>query len=391
MFVAIAKDGSPIEYRDPKRHLYILSLAYPVMPTIAAALYLSPLGVWATLIPFAFVYVLTPIMDAIVGGDPHNPPEAVVHAMASDPFYGWLVRLAVPILWVSFVVTVILVGTQDLPWWSVVALIVGVGSTSGGGLTIGHELGHKNNRIDRLLAIWSNAVVGYAHFRIEHNQGHHVMVSTPEDPASARMGESIYRFVLREIPGAFVRAWTMEAQRLSRKGQPVFSTRNEILQGWLISFTAAAICIGIFGWMIAPFLLFHHMVGWYALTQANYVEHYGLLRQKRADGRYEPCRPRHSWNTNHRISNLMTFHLQRHSDHHSNPMRPYQALRDLPDVPSLPSGYPGMFVLAAIPPLWFHVMNPKVMDWAQGDLSKVNVLETKRRRLQRKWGLGNEA
>jgi alkane 1-monooxygenase len=122
-----------------------------------------------------------------------------------------------------------------------------------------------------------------------------------------------------------------------------------------------------------PLLLVHHAVAWSQLTFANYVEHYGLKRQKRADGRYEPCQPHHSWNTNHRVSNLLLFHLQRHSDHHANPMRPYQALRNFDELPRLPSGYPGCYWLAAFPPLWFRVMDPKVIAWANGDLSRTNL------------------
>ena len=310
---------------------------------------------------------------------------ALARAMEADPYYAWLVRAAVPMLWISFVSTVALVGSQDLPLWSILALVVGVGSISGNAITIGHELGHKNNKIDQRFAIWANAVVGYAHFRVEHNFGHHVLVSTPEDPASARMGETIYRFALREIPGALKNGWSFEAERLRKKGKAVVSLDNEILLGWMITFGAALILVGAFGWIAAPFIVVHHMFGWYGLTQANYVEHYGLLREKRENGRYEPCRPHHSWNTNHIFSNLMSFHLQRHSDHHSNPMRPYQVLRDFPDLPRLPSGYPGMFVLAAIPLLFFKVMDPKVMEWAGGDIDKVNVLSTKRAKLEQRW------
>lgn len=385
MFAARMKDGTPISYVDPKRYLYLASLIFPAFPAIAVALYFTPLGVWATLLPLLFLYGLIPLVDAIVGHDPHNPPEEVVPAMASDRYYIWLVRSAVPISWLSFVATVWLVGTQELPWWSLIALVLGVGALSGGALTTGHELGHKRSKTDQRFAMWANALVGYGHFRVEHNQGHHVNVATPQDTASARMGESIYRFALRDLPGTLRGGWKLEAKRLARKGKSAFSLNNEILQGWSITLAAAVILIVIFGWLVAPFILLHHMVGLYGLTQANYIEHYGLLRQKRANGHYEPCRPHHSWNTNHRISNLMTFHLQRHSDHHANPIRPYQALRDLPDVPSLPSGYPGMFVLAAIPPLWFRVMNPKVMDWADGDLSKANVAPFARRQLEKRW------
>uniref|UniRef100_UPI00345933BE fatty acid desaturase n=1 Tax=uncultured Bradyrhizobium sp. TaxID=199684 RepID=UPI00345933BE len=128
-----------------------------------------------------------------------------------------------------------------------------------------------------------------------------------------------------------------------------------------------------FLYAVAPFIVAHHFLGWYALTQANYVEHYGLLREKLPNGRYQAVEPRHSWNTNHIVSNLMTLHLQRHSDHHANPMRPYQSLRDFDDIPRLPNGYTGMFGLAAIPPLWFRVMDPKALAWAGGDKSKLNL------------------
>ncbi|HAG46882.1 MAG TPA: alkane 1-monooxygenase, partial [Gammaproteobacteria bacterium] len=67
--------------------------------------------------------------------------------------------------------------------------------------------------------------------------------------------------------------------------------------------------------------------GWWQLTSANYIEHYGLLREKMSDGRYERQQPHHSWNSNHIMSNLILFHLQRHSDHHAHPTRSYQSLR----------------------------------------------------------------
>jgi alkane 1-monooxygenase len=46
----------------------------------------------------------------------------------------------------------------------------------------------------------------YGHFTIEHNRGHHVRVATPEDPASARYGESFWRFLPRTIVGSYISA-----------------------------------------------------------------------------------------------------------------------------------------------------------------------------------------
>jgi alkane 1-monooxygenase len=384
---ALNEKGSEIQYHDGKRWLYLCSLFFPMLPLLSVAAYFTPIGVWATMIPIVFVYVCVPIIDAVLGEDTHNPPEEVVPQLVADRHYKWMVRSAVPIVWMSFIAIFVLIGSQDLPIWSIAALIIGGASISGNCLTVGHELGHKQNKTDRWLALWVNAVVGYAHFRVEHNRGHHIWVSTPEDPASARMGETVYRFALRELPGTFLRGWHDEATRLEKLNKSRFSFGNEILQGFAITATAAFIVCMAFGWQLLPLVLLHHFIGYYMLTQTNYIEHYGLLRQKKANGHYEPCRPRHSWNTNHIVSNLMTFQLQRHSDHHTNPMRPYQALRDFPDLPRMPNGYPGMYLLAAIPPLFFKMMDPKVMAWADGDLSKVNVSPHAKARLERKWGL----
>ena len=372
-FAGTGPDGQAVSYTDGKRYLYFFSLFLPLVPALAVAAYflLGKDPLW-TLVPVLFIFGLVPLVDAIIGEDTNNPPEEVVDQMSSDAYYRILVLATVPLYWISFIATAVLVGTQDLPLWSIIALVVGVGTISGGCMTTGHELGHKHSPLDRIAARLSLAVIGYAHFCIEHNRGHHVWVSTPEDPASSRMGQSIYAFALRELPGAFRRGWEQETLRLSRQKKGPWSLSNEILQGYAVTLVVAVILVSVFGWHLLPFIVAHHFIGWYGLTQANYVEHYGLLRQKRENGRYEPVAPRHSWNTNHIFSNLVTFHLQRHSDHHANPQRPYQSLRDFPDLPRLPSGYPGMFVLAAIPPLWFHVMDPKVMAWAGGDLSKVN-------------------
>jgi alkane 1-monooxygenase len=373
MFKAITADGRAFEYRDSKRYLWLLSFIPPLIPLVSFWIYFETGSALATLIPFLFVYGFIPSADAVMGEDHNNPPAEVVAAMESDPYYLALTRAAVPFMWLSFIATVAFVGTQTLPWWSYVVLLLGVGTIDGGTLLIGHELGHKADRTNRVFAFLANNVVGYAHFRIEHNRGHHTAVATPEDPASARFGESIYRFAARELPGALQRGWRNEAERLKRRGKSFWSIDNEILLGFALTAAVAAALIALFGWKVAPFILAHHFIGWYALTQANYVEHYGLLRAKGADGRYQAVEPRHSWNTNHIVSNLMTFHLQRHSDHHANPMRPYQSLRDFDDLPRLPSGYPGVFALAAVPPLWFRVMNPKALAWAGGDPAKLNV------------------
>jgi alkane 1-monooxygenase len=197
-------------------------------------------------------------------------------------------------------------------------------------------------------------------------------VATPEDTASARYGESIYQFALREIPGGLKRAWRIERNRLARKGLPWYASDNQILHSYVITVLIFGLVTLLLGWWALFFVLLHVPIVWWQLTSANYIEHYGLLRQKDDNGKYERCEPWHSWNSNHLISNLVLFHLQRHSDHHANPARHYQSLRHFPEAPQLPTGYMGMFVLAYIPPLWFKVMNKKIMQMYRNDMRLVN-------------------
>jgi alkane 1-monooxygenase len=212
------------------------SLFLPIVPILSYGVYLLSGGaVAATLIPVLFIFGLVPFLDAVFGEDTNNPPAEVVAAMEADPYYRRLAIATVPLFWLSYLAAVAFVGTQDLPWWSYVALILGVGTINGGAIALGHELGHKQHRVDQMFGSLANNVVGYAHFRIEHNRGHHTWAATPEDPASSRFGESIYRFALRELPGTFVRGWRNEAERLTRRGKRVWSVRNEIVQGFALT------------------------------------------------------------------------------------------------------------------------------------------------------------
>ena len=373
----------PGETIDPKRYLWALAaIILPITGVTIAAYFVfgdfdnasgSGGAVWAVFIPLVYFFAVVPFVDHLLGEDPHNLGDAELQRLEHDAYYAWLLRAMVPIYYLSFFAALAFVGTQNLPLWAMVVFAFGIGNLHGNSITIAHELGHKHNHIDQWAAKLMLAMIGYAHFTLEHNRGHHVWVATPEDHASARMGESVYAFAWRELPGALKRGLAFERDRLARQGKGFWSLSNDILQGYAITLTIAFISIAWLGWQILPFILIHHAFGWYALTQANYVEHYGLKRRKLDNGRYEPCEPHHSWNTNHIFSNLMTFHLQRHSDHHANPQRPYQTLRNFPDLPRLPSGYPGCFALAAIPPLWFRVMDTKVKAWAENDWTRINL------------------
>ncbi|MDX5372159.1 MAG: alkane 1-monooxygenase [Pseudomonadaceae bacterium] len=381
-----------LPYRDRKRPLWLLSLFVPTLGLIGPALYLlvSPSELWLWLSPL-FFYFGIPLLDALIGEDPSNPPESEVPALEADPYYRWITYLLVPVLWASFIAICVFVASQPLSATGLLAMIINTGGGLGFAINLGHEMGHKKSTLERWLAKLALAPACYGHFYIEHNRGHHRDVATPADPASSRMGESIYRFVLREMPGGFRRAWQLERERLARCGKSPWSLDNEVLQPALISLALHGALVAALGWQILPFLLLSAFWGAFQLTSANYLEHYGLLRRKLDNGRYEVCQPYHSWNSNHLFSNWALFHLQRHSDHHAHPTRRYQSLRNFPDLPRLPSGYFGMYLLAYVPPLWFRVMNPRLIAAVQGDATRINFQPDLRERLMRRYGLQEHA
>jgi alkane 1-monooxygenase len=376
-----------VEYRDRKRWWWLLSVVWPLVPFVGIAAHAATGRQLALGIPLLISYGLMPLLDFFIGEDRNNPPEAVVPQLEEDRYYRWLTWATVPLHFVALIGCAWWVGTHDLSWWAVLMFAYVAGTDSGLGINTGHELGHKHTAVEQWLSRLVLAVPVYGHFTVEHVRGHHRAVSTPEDHASARMGESIYRFALRETPGGIHRAWTLEAQRLAHAGRSPWSLHNTMLQSYAVSAVLQLGLIAAFGAVMVPFLLVHNAVAWWQLTSANYVEHYGLLRARLPSGAWESPQPHHSWNTNHLVTNLALFHLQRHSDHHAYPSRRYQSLRHFEQLPQLPSGYFGMFPLSYVPPLWFRVMDPRLvaLPHVQGDLSRVNIDPARRERLQRKY------
>tara|TARA_R110002126_G_C10488881_1_gene503076 strand:- start:5765 stop:6970 length:1206 start_codon:yes stop_codon:yes gene_type:complete len=386
MSIVPREPGSITEYVDKKRYLWMLSVIWPATPIIG--LYLvaqTGWSIWYGLVLFVW-YALVPLFDTMFGEDFNNPPEEAVEALEKDRYYRVLTYITVPMHYATLLVSAWWVSTQNMSLLEIITLAFSLGIVNGLALNTGHELGHKKETFDRWMAKLVLAVVGYGHFFIEHNKGHHRDVATPEDPATARMGENIYKFSTREIPGAFRRAWSLEEERLSRRGKSPWSLENEILQPMLITFALYVGLLAFFGPLMLVFLPIQMAFGWWQLTSANFIEHYGLLREKLDNGRYEHQKPHHSWNSNHIMSNLILFHLQRHSDHHAHPTRSYQSLRDFMDLPALPTGYPGMFFMAMVPGWFRAVMDPKVVDWAKGDLSKIQIDEGKRDYYEGKFG-----
>lgn len=364
-----------IPYVDKRRYLWPLSALIPSLPLWGYALWHysgSSLSWW--LAPMV-VYLAIPLLDTLIGRDGNNPPEDQVKALEEDWYYRICTFAYIPLQYVVFFWGCWVIGTHSLAWYEWLGVVASVGGVNGVGINTAHELGHKRTKLERWLSKIALAPVAYGHFFVEHNRGHHRHVSTPEDPASSRFGESFYRFLPRTMIGSLVSAWKIEKQRLERQGKSVWHWQNDNLQAWAMTVVLYGVAIALFGPALLLFLCLQAFYGASLLEVVNYVEHYGLKRQRLENGRYERVRPEHSWNSNHLASNLFLYQLQRHSDHHANPSRRYQSLRHFEDVPQLPSGYATMIVLAYFPPLWRAVMDKRVMSFYDGDLSKMNCVD----------------
>ncbi|WP_235948596.1 alkane 1-monooxygenase [Nocardia terrae] len=327
------------------------------------------------------VLIVIPVLDWVVGEDGNNPRDEDYELLSNDRYYRWCTFMFLPVQLVGLGLAAYMWAGHDLSIWNKLGLAATLGFVSGIGINAAHELGHRVERLERWLSKMALAQSAYGHFFVEHNKGHHARVATPDDPASARMGESLWEFLPRSVIGGFRSAIRLEGERLRRKGRRWFSVHNHILQAWSMTVVLFGTLLAVFGWAILPYLLLQAVIGAALLETVNYVEHYGLLRRRRPNGGWARCSPRDSWNSDRLVTNIFLFHLQRHSDHHANPGRRYQTLRTSEEAPQLPAGYATMILLALFPPLWRYVMDSRLLEHYAGDVSRANIQPRKRDRI----------
>jgi alkane 1-monooxygenase len=379
-------DVNPAAWTDGKRYAWLLGITVPLSPFLAFF--------WVTVTGFGgmwylgplLVFGLFPVLDMAIGLDPTNPPDSVLKFLEQDRYYRWCTYVFIPIQYAGLVFACWMWANGGLSLAENIGLALTMAVVGGIAINTAHELGHKRASSEKWLSRVALAQTGYGHFFIEHNRGHHVKVATPEDPASSRLGEGFWVFLPRTVIGSLRSAWGIEAARLDRLGESPWSIHNDVLSAWAMTVALFAGLTLAFGPVVLPYLLVQAVIGFSLLEVVNYLEHYGLLRQKREDGRYERCRPEHSWNSNNVASNVLLYHLQRHSDHHANPTRRYQALRHVDEAPQLPTGYAGMIVLAWFPPLWRRVMDPRLLAHYDGDVTRANIQPRKLGRVLERYG-----
>ncbi len=336
---------------------FCLAYTYPLL------MLLTGQGGWLLLTIPVFTFVCIPVLDIVSGIDLFNPNLEDERELQKNLFF----RL-ITWFWVPLELGVIAYGM----WWilqpgktvlEIAAMILATGITNGViGITFAHELMHRPTRWEQILAEILMTAVSYPHFCIEHILGHHKNVATTLDPATARFGENFYRFYWRVISTGCWSAWNIEVNRLGKAG--LSSWQNRVFRYALTLTIIYAALYATFGWLAICFFALQSLVAFSSLEITNYIEHYGLVRDEVSPGVYERTLPKHSWNSGHRVTNWFLINLGRHSDHHYIASKQYQVLSNISDrAPQFPFGYGTMFLIALVPPLWFRMMNQRVLSW----------------------------
>ena len=334
---------------------YLIGFIVPLTVLVAAQVG----GYLAFLTPMVF-FVLTPILDEVIPRAEQNLDEEQTEAVKANPVYDWLIRVWFPVQFSVMVFALWRLTTADFFWYESLGIVLSVGILGGTGINVAHELMHRKNKWDKALAELLTWSVTYTHFCVEHIYGHHKKVATPNDPATSRFNESIYRFLPRSLLGGVLSFWHIETSLIQKRRQPTEwynDRRIRYALGLIVGYAMIGMLTGFIG------ILLWLAIGLIASTMleiVNYVEHYGLERDCKSNGKFERVQPHHSWSSTHRITGWLLFGLPRHADHHFLASRPYPILRNHQEAPQLPAGYASMFLLALVPPLWFAVMNPRV-------------------------------
>jgi len=314
-----------------------------------------------TFFPVFFFFIVVPILELFF-----KPVKANLEGEKKDQIknaliYDVLLYIILPIQFGFLWFFLGSIKREGLTWIEIAGMTTSMGMMCGVfGINIGHELGHRVNRYEKLVGELLLLSSLNTHFLPYHNLGHHKNVATPSDSATARKGEVVFLFWIRSNFTSYVQAWQIETKRLNKKGLPFISIHNRMLVYLIAQIGLIALIYFQFGFVGMVAFLGAAVFGVLLLETVNYIEHYGLLRKMNDKGVYERVKPWHSWNSDHIIGRVLLFELSRHSDHHYLASKKYQILDSYEESPQMPTGYPGMMMLALFPPLWFKIMNSKV-------------------------------
>ncbi|NNJ89331.1 MAG: alkane 1-monooxygenase [Eudoraea sp.] len=335
---------------------YLAALTIP----LSALISINTGGIWSYFTP-VYAFVLIPVLEVLLPLDIQNFDQKTKEKRAVKKIFDWMLYANLPIVYGLLIYFLWSFSQTTYAFYEIIGLMLSLGIVLGtNGINVGHELGHRYGSNDRYLGKLLLLPSLYMHFYIEHNFGHHVNAATKEDPATARYNQSVYSFWITSVSRQLVKAWKIQLKLLRSADRSFFSFKNDMFWYAVLQLSYLILIFALFGLPTLMFALGAAVVGFLLLETVNYIEHYGLLRQKKPSGRYERVKEIHSWNSNHILGRIILYELTRHSDHHYISSKKYQVLDCHEDSPQMPFGYPTSMVLSLLPPLWFKIMNKRI-------------------------------
>ena len=327
----------------------LLPIGFTLSPLLGGYLELP----WLTLVLAMLVLPLAEWLFGRVNAHDQGRVDALESTPSKAPNYQWQpwllrsVMLMVLIMCIGFALHA--PHLSSVSFW---LLALSCGYVAGGiGIVLAHELGHRRPLIDRTLARALLCWIGFGHYAIEHNRGHHRAAATLPDPASARQDESLWRFMPRYFSGVFIHAVRLSRQKPGRLNEALALTGVSTLLALTLALFAGIEALG--------FAVVTACTAQTLVATVDYVEHWGLQRNI-IDGKPERIGPQHIWDCANRISDALLLNLPRHAAHHLEPSLDCNALRRVTASPQMPTGYAGMSLLSAIWPLYRHIMTPRL-------------------------------
>ena len=325
------------------------------------------LGGWWSFLTPVYAFLAIPLLETLLPQDNTNLKPADRATDGINPVFDLMLYVNLIIVYglIWFVGEVYSSSSSFSLEWVGVAFSLGI-VLGTNGINVGHELGHRQKSWERFLGKMLLLPSFYMHFYIEHNFGHHQNAATPDDPATAKINQTLYSFWITSVVRQYINSWRIQADLLKRQSRPFISLYNDMMWFTLFQLVYAGVLFMVFGIQVCVLLVASGLVGVLLLESVNYIEHYGLLRNRLPSGRYERVRAMHSWNSNHVVGRIVLYELTRHSDHHYKSSKKYQILDYHEQSPEMPYGYPTSLVIALIPPLWFRLMNPRIPQEMKG-------------------------
>lgn len=333
-------------YMNPSYRYYNVVL----IPIVAT--FLIGRGLWT--IPFIFflTFVVHSFIDSLLVRKqletklyvPKSPEHVDKHSTYMAPVYlSVLVQLVVTVCAVIY-------PYENFGQVLATGIVTGI---SGGiiGLSAGHELIHAKKNYQRKLGLVILFCINYPHFAIEHLL-HHKNLATPIDSDVARLGETIYQFILRTLPYGWMICWKYEYDLFRERRMWKHVTIQILIFaviGYFFGLDAVlmfAIC-GIFAIALLKWL--------------DYVQHYGLER-KEINGKLEPITRQHAWDSISFFTNFTIFNIGHHAHHHQHAFIHYWRLEKHPEATNtLSKGYTELMLLSLLPKRYNAYMEPYLL------------------------------